>query len=124
MDLTLQRPGDHHYIHSVSSDGIRVVDQVCKGSIIVSATRLITGWTVSNPGELTTDPIRQILDLDPQIVVIGTGAHQVFLEPEQLMHFYNQPVGVEIMATRAACDTFNVLVSEGRNVVAALIQDR
>ncbi len=122
MDLTLQRPGEHHYIHSVSADGIRVVNQLCTGSIIVSANRLITDWPVTSPGEITADHIEQILDLEPEIVLIGTGQRQVFLEPEMLMHFYKQPVGVEIMSTRAACDTFNILVSEGRNVVAALVQ--
>ena len=122
MDLTLQRPGEHHYIHSVSADGIRVVDQVCTGSIIVSANRLITGWPVKTAGEITADHIGQILDLEPEIVLIGTGERQVFLEAEKLMQFYRQPVGVEIMSTRAACDTFNILVSEGRNVVAALMQ--
>ena len=121
MDLTLQRPGEHHYIHSVSADGIRVVDQVCTGSIIVSANRLITDWPVKAPGEITAKHIGQILDLEPEIVLIGTGERQVFLEAEMLMHFYRQTVGVEIMSTRAACDTFNILVSEGRNVVAALI---
>jgi len=122
MDLTFQRPGQHHYIHSVSADGIRVVDQVCTGSIIVSASRLIPDWPVSAAGEISTDHITQILELDPEIVLIGTGEHQVFLEPELLMNFYSQPIGVEVMSTRAACDTFNILVSEGRNVVAALVQ--
>ena len=122
MDLTLQRPGEHHYIHSVSADGIRVVDQLCTGSIIVSANRLITDWPVAVPGEITADHCRLILELEPEIVLIGTGERQVFLEPEMLMHFYKRSVGVEIMSTRAACDTFNILVSEGRNVVAALVQ--
>jgi uncharacterized protein len=121
MDLTYQRPSRHHYIHSVSGDGIRVVDQVCTGSIIVSANRLITDWPVTNPVEITVDHIRQILELEPEIVLLGTGKRQVFLDPEMLMHFYKHPVGVEIMSTRAACDTFNILVSEGRNVVAALV---
>ena len=122
MDLTYQRPGEHHYIHSVSANGIRVVDQVCTGSIIVSASRLITDWPVMNAGEITADHIGQILALEPEIVLIGTGERQIFLQPEILMHFYQQPVGVEIMSTRAACDTFNILVSEGRNVVAALVR--
>ncbi len=122
MDLTLQRPGEHHYIHSVSADGIRVVDQVCTRSIIVSANRLITDWPVAIPGEITAGHIGQILDLEPEIVLIGTGERQVFLAPQMLMHFYKQSVGVEIMSTRAACDTFNILVAEGRNVVAALMQ--
>jgi uncharacterized protein len=38
-----------------------------------------------------------------------------------LMVFYRQSVGIETMNTQAACRTFNVLVSEGRNVVAALM---
>jgi uncharacterized protein len=122
MDLTLQRPGEHHYIHSLSADGIRVVGQVCTGSIIVSASRLITDWPVTSPEELTANLIVQVLELKPEIVLIGTGEHQVFLEQELLMNFYDQQVGVEIMSTRAACDTFNILVSEGRNVVAALMQ--
>jgi len=122
MDLTLQRPGEHHYIRSISSDGIQVVDQVCTGSIIVSASRLITEWTVTSPGELTEVHIGRILELDPEIVLIGTGKHQVFLEPEILMHFYRRQVGVETMTTQAACHTFNLLVSENRNVVAALLQ--
>ena len=123
MDLTLQRPGEHHYIHSVSADGIQVVDQLCDGSIIVSANRLITNWPVTEPGVLEVEHIDQILSLEPEIVLIGTGERQVFLEPEVLMYFYKHPVGVEIMSTRAACDTFNILVSEGRNVVAALMWD-
>ncbi len=122
MDLILQRPGEHHYIRSVSADGIQVVDQLCTGSIIVSANRLISDWPVTAPREITADHIRQVLDLEPEIVLIGTGNRQVFLDPEILMHCYRQPVGVEIMTTRAACDTFNILVSEGRKVVAALLQ--
>lgn len=122
MDLSFQRPGEHHYIHSVSVDGIRVVDQICTGSIIVSASRLITDWPVTDPAEITAEHIGQILDLEPEIVLIGTGKRQVFLEPVMLMLFYQQPVGVEVMSTRAACDTFNILVSEGRNVVAGLMQ--
>ena len=97
------------------------MDQLCTGSIIVSANRLITDWPVTTPGEITADHVGQILDLEPEIVLIGTGQRQVFLQPEMLMHFYKHPVGVEIMSTRAACDTFNILVSEGRNVVAALM---
>ena len=98
------------------------MDQLCTGSIIVSANRLILDWPVTTVGEITADHIGQILDLEPEIVLLGTGQRQVFLEPELLMHFYQQPVGVEIMSTRAACDTFNILVSESRNVVAALVQ--
>jgi uncharacterized protein len=34
---------------------------------------------------------------------------------------YEQRIGVEVMDTSAACRTYNVLVTEGRSVAAALI---
>lgn len=121
MDLTHQRPGDHHYIRSVSNQGIRIADQLCSGALIVSANRLITDWPVSRAEEIGTQDLEQILQLEPEVVLIGTGQRQVFLPPELLMHFYKRSVGIEIMNTQAACRTFNVLVSEQRNVVAALL---
>ena len=121
MDLTLQRPRGHHYIHSVSNEGIRVVDQIFSEALIVSAHRLITDWPVNSAQELDAELLERILELEPEVVLVGTGKSQVFLPPELLMVFYRHSVGVEIMSTQAACRTFNVLVSEDRNVVAALI---
>jgi uncharacterized protein len=37
------------------------------------------------------------------------------------MFFYSRNIGFEVMTTDAACRTFNVLVSESRNVAAMLI---
>ena len=121
MDLTHQRPGEHHYIHSVSNQGIRIADQLCSSALIVSANRLITDWPVSRAEEIGIQDLEQILQLEPEVVLIGTGQRQVFLPPELLMYFYKRSVGIEIMNTQAACRTFNVLVSEQRNVAAALL---
>jgi uncharacterized protein len=59
--------------------------------------------------------------LKPEIVLIGTGSKQIFLPPELMMFFYSRNTGFEVMTTDAACRTFNVLASEGRKVVAALL---
>jgi uncharacterized protein len=121
MDLTLQSPGDHLFIQSISEEGIRIANRVCSGPLIVSASQLLTDWPVRGPTDLTSQHLEQILELQPELVLIGTGDRQVFLPPEMLMVFYRQSVGIETMNTQAACRTFNVLVSEGRNVVAALM---
>ena len=121
MDLTLQSPGDHLFIRAISDKGIRVGNQVYSGPLIISAGKLLTNWPVGSPTELTSQHLDQILELEPELVLIGTGKRQVFLPPEMLMVFYRQSVGIETMNTQAACRTFNVLVSEGRNVVAALM---
>ena len=121
MELTLERPGDHLFIRSVSDDGIRIGEDTHRGPLIVSADELVTDWPVRSVEDLDEALLDLILDLGPEVVLIGTGEQQHFLPPPLMMHFYSRQVGVEIMDTRAACRTFNVLVSESRNVVAALI---
>jgi uncharacterized protein len=121
MDLTLEKPGDHLFIRSVSAEAIQVVDDFYYSSIIVSPNEVITDWPVSSVEDITEQHLERVLDLKPEVVLIGTGASQAFLPPRQMMFFYSRKIGVEVMTTDAACRTFNVLVSESRNVVAVLI---
>jgi uncharacterized protein len=123
MDLTLEQPGDHLFIRSVSARGIQVVNDFYNSSIIVSTKQVIPDWPVSSIENITEQHLEKVLDLRPELVLIGTGARQAFLTPRQMMFFYSRNVGVEVMTTDAACRTFNVLVSESRNVVAALISE-
>jgi uncharacterized protein len=120
-DLTLELPGQHYYIRAVSAAGIQVVDRWFEGSIIVSAERLLADWPPARIGELAAAHFAAILALEPDVVLIGTGARQHFLAPELMVPFYEGGVGAEVMSTAAACRTFNVLVAEGRKVVAALL---
>ena len=121
MDLTLQNPGDHFFIRSVSRDGIQVVDELYRSSFVLSAEKVIADWPVSAFEQITAQHLEVVLRLTPEVVLIGTGATQKFLPPELMMFFYSRNIGFEVMTTDAACRTFNVLVSESRNVVAALI---
>jgi uncharacterized protein len=121
MELTLERPGDHLFIRSFGKQGIQVVDEVFARPIILSTQDIISDWAIADISEFGHDDIDRILGLSPEVVLIGTGARQVFLEPGLMMRFYEGQVGVEIMTTEAACRTFNVLASELRNVAAALI---
>lgn len=121
MELTLQQPGTHLFIRSVSEAGIQVVDQTIRGPVIVSATELVQNWVVSHCGELSEDRLEPVFALQPEIVLLGTGSAQVFPPPELMLCFHRRGIGVEVMSTAAACRTFNVLVSERRKVVAALM---
>ena len=57
----------------------------------------------------------------PEIVLLGTGAAFSFPEPRKLASLHQAGIGVEVMDTAAACRTYNILMAEGRNVVAALV---
>ena len=121
MELSLERPGDHLFIRSVTHEGIQVVDRLFKGSLIISADRVIETWNVEAPRDLNEASFDPVFALDPEVVLLGTGARQVFPEPRLMMCFNGRGTGIEVMATAAACRTFNVLVSERRRVVAALL---
>ena len=123
MDLTLEQPGDHLFIRSISERGIQVVDDYYDSSIIVSTRQVIPDWPVNSVECITEQLLEKVLDLQPELVLIGTGARQAFLPPRQMMFFYSRMIGIEVMTTDAACRTFNVLAAESRNVVAALISE-
>ena len=121
MELTLHKPGNHNFIRSFSAEGIRVVDTLYRGSLVLSAEALRDDWRVESLSELTVEDLEPVFELNPEVVLLGTGARQAFPSPEIMMAFYSRGIGLESMTTEAACRTFNVLVSEDRNVVAALI---
>jgi uncharacterized protein len=121
LDLTLQLPGDHYSIRSVSARGIQIRDVFHNEPLIISADRLETGWPVDQAEGLELAHLEPIFRFEPEVVLIGTGSKQIFLAPELMMEFYRRNIGVEVMSTDAACRTFNVLVSEERRVTAALI---
>lgn len=121
MDLSLQQPGNHLFIRSVSEAGIQVVDRFIAGPIILSASQLLTDWPISHWRQLSEASLEQVFALQPEIVLLGMGAVQVFPPPELMMSFHRRRIGIEVMTTPAACRTFNVLVADRRNVVAALL---
>lgn len=55
------------------------------------------------------------------VLLIGMGAEIRALPRELRTLLETADIGVEIMATPPACRTYNVLLSEGRRIAAALI---
>ncbi len=90
-------------------------------SLVVSAQRVITDWPATSIDSLSADHLAAIVELKPEIVLLGTGARFTFPDQSLLAPLYKAGIGVEVMDTPAACRTYNILLGEGRNVVAALI---
>jgi hypothetical protein len=56
-----------------------------------------------------------------ELVIFGSGSRIRFAAPAVLRPLIERGIGIETMDTAAACRTYNVLASEGRAVVAALL---
>ena len=78
-------------------------------------------WGVEDFEALSPEHLRPIADMAPELVIVGTGSRQRFPRPEVLRPLIEARIGFEVMDTVAACRTYNILVSEGRSVVAALL---
>ena len=90
-------------------------------SLVVSGERLVDDWPVRSVADITPESLEAILAMKPEVVLLGTGATFAFPEPRALAPLAKSGVGLESMDTAAACRTYNILLAEGRNVVAALI---
>lgn len=55
------------------------------------------------------------------VLLVGTGAEIAHIPPDLRESLEAAGIGVEIMSSPAACRTYNVLLSEGRRVAAALL---
>lgn len=55
------------------------------------------------------------------VVLLGTGLEIAHAPPDLRMAVEAAGMGLEVMASPAACRTYNVLVGEGRRVAAALL---
>jgi uncharacterized protein len=92
-----------------------------RDNVVLLPDKVVEGWTAGGFDALTENDFAQLLTYQPEIVLLGTGSTQRFLHPRVLAPLTAQRIGVEVMDTRAACRTFNILIAEGRRVAAALI---
>jgi uncharacterized protein len=90
-------------------------------NVVVSADAVTPGWFPGPFAALAAENLAPLVAGRPEIVLLGTGATFRYPHPSLLAPLYEAGIGVEVMDTRAACRTYNILLSEGRRVVAALI---
>lgn len=121
MKLTDHKVAGAHLVHSYAPGELRIGASVLRRSCILSAARLVSEWRPQTLAQVTLADLDPVFELKPQIVVIGSGPRQRFAQPALLGAILSRGIGCEVMETGAACRTYNVLVSEDRAVVAALL---
>ncbi len=93
-------------------------------SLLVPWVGEVVRWRPDAPQGLEVADFEAVLALKPELVIFGSGARLRFVPPALMRCLIERRIGVETMDTAAACRTYNVLVSEGRSVVAALLMSQ
>jgi uncharacterized protein len=120
MKFTQQRPEGANVIRRYGAEFIAIGDEEIRASCIVSAGS-ITAWTPRSVAELGVEHLAVLFELNPEVVVLATGARQTFPRLGLRAEFATRRIGLEVMEIGAACRTYNVLVAEERRVLAAIL---
>jgi uncharacterized protein len=121
MQLTQQSPDGANLIRRYGADFIVIGAEEIRRSCLVSASSLTRDWPPRSVAELDLDQLAPLFALAPEVVVLSTGSQQVFPRAALRAQFAMRRIGLEVMEVGAACRTYNVLVSEERKVVGAIL---
>ncbi len=124
MKMSLDGAEGTYRIQGYSDGEIRINDVRYRQSLLVTPDTLITEWGPESVATTGQGDFKAVHELDPEVVLLGTGVQQTFPSRELMLSVLETGVGLEVMDTASACRTYNVLMSEGRRVVAALIIDQ
>ena len=121
MKLHADRAEGVNVIHAYTRQSVSVNGQTYTRSILVPPTGDMIDWPATSVAELTQAHFQQIADAAPEVVILGSGSTLRFPPPQVLQPLMAARIGIETMDTAAACRTYNILVAEGRRVMAALL---
>ncbi|KIM63615.1 hypothetical protein SCLCIDRAFT_1214009 [Scleroderma citrinum Foug A] len=127
-------------VASVSTAGIKLANGLVFSGPVVFLEGKVFLWDVPNGGFITSPSSSMGMDMKmwdawskghwsifelvvprPEILVFGTGARMEFVPPR--IRSYTRELGIqlEVMDTKNASSTYNLLAEEGRRVAAALL---
>ncbi len=121
MKLHLTTADNNYLITAYGAGFIEINRQKYAQNLIVMANQLILDWKVASLASLSTAHFDKLIELQPEVVLFGTGEKHQFLHPKVYQNLTAQGIPLECMTTAAACRTYNILMSEDRNVAAVLL---
>lgn len=108
-------------VDAIGPAAARMRQEVLTRSLVVTPEHLIRDWPPQALGELAIGHMQVLVELQPEVVLLGSGSRFAWPETAVLAPLMQAGIGYEVMDTAAACRTYNILMSDGRRVAAALL---
>ena len=121
MKLQLSQGGPDPHFTGYGEGYVSVGGQRFEHHLLIAPGRAAARWGVASFETLVASDFEALVGLDPELVVLGTGTTLRFPRPQLTRCLMQASIGLEVMDTGAACRTYNILLSEGRRVVAAIL---
>ena len=121
MHFTEDLPSGNYIINSYTDNSVTINKQCHENSLYLSPNTLVDDIATQISSDLSVDSVQFIIDLQPEIVVLGSGKSLQFPPPAIIAHFASHKIGFETMDHSAACRTFAILAAEQRHVGLLLL---
>jgi uncharacterized protein len=121
MKLQADRIEGLNAISRHGTDGVIVNGIEHRNSVIVPWQGEVVDWPVGEFALLEARHFEMLAELKPELVIFGSGSRIRFPKPALLRPLIDRRIGIETMDTAAASRTYNVLLTEGRTVLLALL---
>lgn len=123
MKLHLDKSEQYNTIARYDAHHVMVGQTRYESSVIVLPERIEADWHAGGFDTLDEAAFQRLAALGCEILILGTGMKQRFPQPRLMRPLIEARIGLEVMDMGSACRTYNILVSEHRNVAAALLLD-
>ena len=121
MKLHLEPAGVKNTFTGYGEGYVMVNGERIEKSVVVLPERILADWPAARFADLKAEHLAALTGLDREIILLGTGERLRFPRPEIVAPLVRAGIGIEVMDLQAACRTYNILMSEGRKVAAALL---
>lgn len=112
---------DNHTIQAYTDSSVSLLSQTYHTNILVGPHFLIDDWQLRNGTALALADFECCLAYQPRIILLGAAAWHQLVSPALKAALEERHIAIEAMNIGAACRTFNVLVSEHREVALGII---
>jgi len=121
MDITPMVKAGQNIIQGYIEGGFKVSGERYDGAVCVEPDALRV-WDVHSFEALRREDFQFLIDrvAEIDVVLLGCGARMQFLPRDLKADLSARGLIVDVMDTGAACRTYNVLVADGRRVVAVM----
>ena len=117
---TFKNSGNLKLINGYGENSFRISGELHNGSIILSSRQMQAWQPPKNANDLTIDHILPYLSNPPPLFILGVGGSPMAPMSDLAVSLKVLGIALELMSTAAACRTWNVLMSEGRDAAAGI----
>ncbi len=108
-------------VEAIGDGWVQIAGQRHSSSLVLTHTGTCEAWHLSSLEQLQDTDLAALNTKGIELVLLGTGRRHRVVHPKHTHPLIARGVGLECMSSAAACRTYNVLISEGRQVLLALI---